>query len=102
MFSLTFRQMRVLQFIREQIKATGIAPTRIEMARKLGFASLHELEQQLEQLARARVIELQPGKARAIRLLELPDSVGLPVLGKLRAGQPAPAWFYSMVESFAP
>lgn len=85
MSTLTARQQQILQLIRDCINETGMPPTRAEIAETLGFRSANAAEDHLKALARKGVIELLPGSSRGIRLLE-PE--GLPLIGRVAAGQP--------------
>ncbi len=84
MQELTPRQRRILDFIRETVAATGLPPTRAEIAAALGFASPNAAEGHLRALARKGAIELVPGASRGIRLL----TDGLPLVGRVAAGTP--------------
>ena len=88
---LTPRQQQILQLIRDHLQATGMPPTRAEIARELGFRSANAAEDHLKALARKGVIEMVPGTSRGIRLLvdDGPEeAAGLPVVGKVAAGEP--------------
>ncbi len=94
---LTPRQMEILEFIQRFILETGMPPTRADMARELGFRSANAAEEHLRALKRKGVIELLPGTSRGIRLLDVPtalqdasvaDEEGLPLVGRVAAGQP--------------
>jgi repressor LexA len=93
---LTDRQREILELIARHIRATGVPPTRAEIASALGFRSVNAAEEHLRALARHGVIELTPGRSRGIRLLEwgtgqgvgLPEEGGLPVIGRVAAGRP--------------
>ncbi len=92
---LTPRQLEILDFIQRFIAETGMPPTRADMARELGFRSANAAEEHLRALARKGVLELLPGRSRGIRLLEAParpsgdaDDEGLPLVGRVAAGQP--------------
>ena len=93
MADLTDRQREILALIARHIRATGVPPTRAEIARALGFRSVNAAEDHLRALARHGVIELTPGRSRGIRLLGagpgggLPEE-GLPVIGRVAAGRP--------------
>lgn len=63
-------------------------PTRAEIAHALGFRSANAAEDHLRALVRKGVVELLPGASRGIRLLELPDDEGLPLVGRVAAGSP--------------
>jgi repressor LexA len=82
---LTARQAEILALIQESLEITGLPPTRAEIAQRLGFRSVNAAEQHLRALARKGAIELLPGASRGIRLVEEP---GLPVVGRVAAGQP--------------
>ena len=85
MADLTPRQQQILELVQDVIDATGMPPTRAEIARKLGFKSANAAEDHLRALARKGMIELLPGAARGIRLTDPP---GLPVVGRVAAGSP--------------
>ena len=82
---LTSRQQQVLDLIRRHIDQTGYPPTRAEIARELGFKSANAAEEHLKALARKGAIEVIPGASRGIRL---PESAGIPVVGRVAAGNP--------------
>lgn len=85
MAELTQRQQQILELVQEVIAATGMPPTRAEIAHRLGFRSANAAEDHLRALARKGMIELLPGAARGIRLTDPP---GLPVVGRVAAGSP--------------
>jgi repressor LexA len=85
MVKLTDQQQKVLDFIRQYIDDTGFPPTRAEIASRLGFKSANAAEEHLKALARKGVIEMIPGTSRGIRL---PDSAGIPIIGRVAAGNP--------------
>ncbi|HKI75312.1 MAG TPA: transcriptional repressor LexA [Pseudomonadales bacterium] len=85
MNKLTARQTEVLDFIRSHIDATGYPPTRADIAQELGFRSANASEEHLKALARKGAIEIIPGTSRGIKLAESP---GLPVVGRVAAGNP--------------
>ncbi|PSJ42812.1 transcriptional repressor LexA [Zobellella taiwanensis] len=91
MKALTSRQSQVLEIIKEHIQQTGMPPTRAEIARSLGFKSANAAEEHLKALARKGVIEMMPGTSRGIRLPqeeEPQESDGLPLIGRVAAGEP--------------
>lgn len=85
MNSLTARQSQVLDIIKQHISMTGYPPTRADIAQELGFKSPNAAEEHLKALARKGAIEMVPGTSRGIRL---PDDSGLPIVGRVAAGQP--------------
>lgn len=84
MATLTPRQEEILSLIRSFMERSGRPPTRAELADHFGFRSPNAAEEHLRALARKGVIELVPGAARGIRLME----VGLPIVGRVAAGSP--------------
>lgn len=103
--SLTPRQQQVLDIIKGKIRNKGYPPTRVEIAKALGFRSANAAEDHLKALARKGVIQLIPGTSRGIRLLEAeqppeathgadttaqqnPELVSLAVIGRVAAGSP--------------
>jgi repressor LexA len=87
MYNLTSRQEQVLQLIRSYAEETGYPPTRAEIARILGYKSPNAAEEHIKALARKGAIEIIPGASRGIKLPELVDQ-GLPVIGRVAAGNP--------------
>ena len=85
MEKLTQRQEQVLAVIRRYIDDTGYPPTRADIARELGFKSANAAEEHLKALARKGAIEMVAGASRGIRL---PESEGIPVVGRVAAGNP--------------
>ena len=83
MEKLTQRQQQVLDLIRDHIDDTGYPPTRADIANKLGFKSANAAEEHLKALARKGAIEIIPGASRGIRL---PDTAGIPIVGRVAAG----------------
>ncbi len=91
MQKLTARQQQILAFIREYMDANGYPPTRVDIARELGFRSPNAAEDHLRALARKGAIEMIPGASRGIRLPdtgEEADENQLPVVGQVAAGAP--------------
>lgn len=88
MQGLTARQEEILQLIKDFIAETGMPPTRAEISAKLGFRSANAAEDHLKALARKGAIEMIPGSSRGIRLPESEEDMGLPLIGKVAAGQP--------------
>ena len=82
---LTPRQQEILDFIRNTVEVLGAPPTRAEIATASGFASPNAAEDHLKALAKKGAINLEPGSARGIRLVE---QLGLPLIGSVAAGSP--------------
>ena len=85
MNKLTSRQEEVLAFIKSYIEETGYPPTRVDIANELGFKSANASEEHLKALARKGAIEMIPGTSRGIKL---PESGGIPIVGRVAAGNP--------------
>jgi len=85
MIKLTPRQQEILDFIRNTLEVLGAPPTRAEIAQAFGFASPNAAEEHIKALAKKGVINLEPGSARGIRLVE---QLGLPLIGSVAAGSP--------------
>jgi len=88
MDELTVRQAQILEWIRERIDASGMPPTRAEIAEALGFRSPNAAEDHLKALARKGAIEMLPGASRGIRILGSVFGSGLPLIGRVAAGSP--------------
>ena len=97
---LTDTQHAIHAFLAERIEADGFAPSQAEIARAFGFTGVRAAQYQLEALEVAGILERSPGRARSLRLLQLPggpkqlalpandDTLLLPVLGQVAAGVP--------------
>ncbi|MEM7366140.1 MAG: transcriptional repressor LexA [Pseudomonadota bacterium] len=85
MQNLTPRQTQVLDLIKRHIDDTGYPPTRADIAKELGFRSANAAEEHLRALARKGAIEIIPGTSRGIKL---PESHGVPIVGRVAAGNP--------------
>ena len=85
MEKLTNRQQMVLDIVRQYIDQTGYPPTRADIANEMGFKSANAAEEHLKALARKGAIEMIAGASRGIRL---PNSSGIPIIGRVAAGSP--------------
>ncbi|AWI51130.1 repressor LexA [Actinobacillus porcitonsillarum] len=93
---LTARQQEIFDFVKNHITTTGMPPTRVEIAREIGFKSPNAAEEHLKALARKGYIEMLSGTSRGIRILvndetESANDDGLPLIGKVAAGTPIEA-----------
>jgi len=98
--NLTDTQRLIHAFIAERIEAEGVPPSQAEIARAFGFSGVRAAQYHLEALEAAGVVERTPGRARGLRLLQVPDmpqqlplpaddnALHLPVLGQVAAGLP--------------
>lgn len=88
---LTDRQAAILDYIGQHLAAEGLPPTITEIAGAFGFASPNGVAKHLHALADKGALELTPGRARGIRLLDQPrraDTLRLPLVGRVAAGMP--------------
>lgn len=100
---LSDTQQAILALIAERIEAEGMPPSQAEIARAFGFSGVRAAQYHLDALEAAGAIERVPGRARGIRLLQVPeaaqrelalpasaneDVLELPVLGQVAAGLP--------------
>src|SRR2546428_3733257 len=88
---LTPRQRQILDWIRGFIEATGMPPTRAEIAAGLGFSTASSAEDHLQALAKKGALELTPGASRGLRLKDIPGMPvqgSLPLVGRVAAGSP--------------
>ena len=88
MKSLTSRQQQVLDLIRSTVRDTGMPPTRADICDHFGFRSPTAAEDHLQAIARKGWVELLPGRSRGIRLVDALTSPGLPLVGRVAAGEP--------------
>lgn len=93
---LTARQQEIFDFVKNHISTTGMPPTRVEIAREIGFKSPNAAEEHLKALARKGYIEMLSGTSRGIRILvnddmEAANEDHLPLIGRVAAGTPIEA-----------
>jgi len=85
MEKLTARQAQILQLINDRFAGTGYPPARADIARVLGFRSPNAAGEHLKALARKGAIVIIAGASRGIRL---PENLGIPIIGRVAAGNP--------------
>lgn len=89
---LTFKQQQILDFICEFQEDNGMAPTRAEIALKMGYSSKNAAADHLRALARKGYIHLHSDRSRGIQVLvDTEDTYDLPVIGQVAAGVPIEA-----------
>lgn len=81
----TDRARQVLTFIRGYANRHGYAPKLREIAEHLGITSRGVVHRYLKALQAEGLIRIEPDRARGIRLME---QSGLPLVGRVAAGQP--------------
>lgn len=88
------QQQRVLDFICREVAERGYPPSVREICRALGFRSSSTAHHYLEKLEELGYLERIAARPRAIRVLKpagvsrLPQCRYVPLLGRIRAGQP--------------
>ena len=98
MLNLTAQQIKVFDVIKDSLKNNGYPPTRVEIAKILGFKSVNAAESHIKALVKKGVIEKVPGSSRGIKLIE--EASGIPLIGAVAAGTPILA--YENVEKNIP
>ena len=88
MQGLTKRQQEILRMIQSHIASTGFPPTRTDICEYFGFRSPTAAEDHLRALEKKGVIELISGTSRGIRVIEDIQEDGLPLVGRVAAGEP--------------
>jgi repressor LexA len=87
---LTESQQKTLQIIKDYVTANGFAPTISEILQLLKIKSRSLVQRNLKTLEDARLISLLPNRRRNIELLN-EEEAGLPLVGRIAAGQPIEA-----------
>ncbi|MCA9544681.1 MAG: transcriptional repressor LexA [Myxococcales bacterium] len=96
MKGLTKRQQEILDFITRSIQDNGYPPTIREIGRQMGIKSTNGVNDHLKALERKGFLDRTDLKSRAMRPVNLPtppvrrndDTVEIPVLGRVAAGEP--------------
>jgi len=85
---LTTRQSEILDLIISNVKDTGFPPTRAEIAQAFGFRSANAAEDHLRALERKGYILIMPGSSRGIQVIDMIGNKGIPIVGRVAAGEP--------------
>lgn len=88
---LTFKQERVLSFLKDYLNRYGYPPTVREIAKHLKMAGPHSAKRFLDMLERKGYIRRVAKSSRAIEIIDAPfyPPVRLvPIVGRVRAGTP--------------
>jgi repressor LexA len=89
---LTSRQRQVLEFVEARSVETGSSPTLQEISQYFQFKSPNAAREHLRLIAQKGYLQLDPRRARGIRLghedSSLGDLVRVPLLGRIAAGNP--------------
>jgi repressor LexA len=94
---LTKRQQEIFEFIKKYSARTGYPPTVRDIGKAVGLASSSTVHAHLANLEKLGVLRRDPSKPRAIELLDkavdaaksvVGGPSGLPLVGRVAAGQP--------------
>lgn len=99
MAKISKRQQDILDFIKGEVKRKGYPPSVREIGEAVGLASSSTVHGHLARLESKGLIRRDPTKPRAIEILEVDETVGIPrnnvvnvpVVGKVTAGLPITA-----------
>lgn len=87
------KQKQILDFIRQYIRSSGMAPTLKEIAQAINVSSLATVHEHLTTLETKKLIKRRAGKNRSIELVD--ENIGfdekgieVPILGFIAAGAP--------------
>jgi repressor LexA len=91
---LTERQGQIYSFIQECQQRDGIVPTLKEICKRFGFRSINSAREHLRLIEQKGMLHRSRGQPRAIKLaVRLPqaagDSLAVPLVGRIAAGQPS-------------
>ena len=82
------KQQQLVQFIYDFTKQNGYTPSVREMCDKMHFASTSTIFYYLTKCEEQGIIKRAKGKNRAIELVDVHFEDGVPVVGKVAAGEP--------------
>lgn len=91
---LTQRQSQIYSFLQEHQRREGVIPTLQEICKHFRFKSINAAREHLRLIEQKGLIHRSPGRPRSIKLaIKLPeisqDAVGVPLVGRIAAGQPS-------------
>ncbi len=84
---LTTKQARVLEIIGDLTEQNHRPPTLREITRSAGYKSPRSAQLYVDSLLRKGYLHREPGSARGVRLVKT-HKPGIPLLGRVPAGQP--------------
>jgi repressor LexA len=85
---LTDRQSQVLEFINSFLATQGYPPTVREVASHFGFRSPRAAHDHMKALQKKGFLRSAPGLPRALNVVNQAKGKGIPLLGRIAAGQP--------------
>jgi len=92
----TDKQLRVLEYVKEQIRMNGYAPSVREICQALGLKSTSTVHGYLARLQKKGLLQKVASKPRTIRVMDnskdkfyaSKEMIDIPIIGKVAAGQP--------------
>ncbi|MBF0565043.1 MAG: repressor LexA [Nitrospirae bacterium] len=87
--ALTDRQREVFEFIKGHVVSHGYPPTIREICGQFGFSSPLSAQQHVDALVKKGYVRKAAAKQRALELVTPTTSGIFPVVGRIRAGNPA-------------
>ena len=88
---LTAQQHKTFKVIKRYIKEHGYAPTVAEIAQEIGIKSRGVVHRYVSAIEENGLITKLPNRRRNIELVNTASNTGIPLLGKIAAGQPIEA-----------
>ena len=89
MAALTAKQLQVLNFVEDHVRANGYAPTLEEIAKHMHFASVSNAHQHVRALITRGYLRRDPNRSRALEVVRSAvETRELPFLGYIAAGAP--------------
>lgn len=94
---LSFKQLKILEFIKKEIQIKGYPPSVREICKAVGLKSTSTVHGHLSRLEEKGYIRRDPTKPRAIEILDKDNTynyyskkeiVEVPIVGKVTAGEP--------------
>lgn len=85
---LTDRQTQVLEFISQYLEDHSYPPTVREVAANFGFRSPRAAHDHMKALQRKGYIRTTPNRPRTLEVLKPLRAKGIPLLGRIAAGEP--------------
>ncbi|KPU28149.1 hypothetical protein TR13x_02085 [Caloranaerobacter sp. TR13] len=94
---LSFKQLKILEFIKKEIQVKGYPPSVREICKAVGLKSTSTVHGHLSKLEEKGYIRRDPTKPRAIEILDKDniynyyskkEIIEIPVVGKVTAGEP--------------
>jgi repressor LexA len=92
--TLSEKQKKILDFLKQEIRAKGYPPSVREICDAVGLKSTSTVHGYLERLEKKGLIRRDPTKPRAIEILDdmtylsKKEVVNVPIVGRVTAGQP--------------